>query len=137
MAIGKKVYIGGGALTMGGLVIETNQSSPVNSRIRIGDGTGWYLHFSSYTTDVLSIRDNGRITMNNTDDATSSSNGALRCSGGAGIIKNVCIGGGSLYMDNTTANRIKLNSTSNNIWIGAVSADTSGDFHIFDNTSSR
>ncbi len=41
---------------------------------------------------------------------------------------------GDLSVSNATGSRLKLNATSNSIWIGAVPGDPSGDFYIYDVT---
>lgn len=55
----------------GRISINTGTSSPDRARIRIGDGTGWKLHFSNgaETADFLTIKDNGMIGINESSPA--------------------------------------------------------------------
>ena len=79
----------------------------------------------------LSILTNGTISIPTTLDATGINTGSLQVSGGAYIAKNLFLTGQELNFSNASGSRIKLISTGNNYFIGAVASDNAGDFHIF------
>ena len=82
----------------------------------------------------VAINTTGKTLIVNTTDSTSISTGSFIVNGGVGIAKSLFVGT-EINLSNNSGSRLKLNSTSNVFFIGAVPSDGAGDFHIWDNTS--
>jgi hypothetical protein len=79
---------------------------------------------STGTTTVRNDLDvNGKITIDNTDDTTSVSTGALQVAGGVAVAKDLFVGGGDVITDQTTFNLLDSTVTTMNFAGAATTLD--------------
>lgn len=111
VGIGQNLYVGGDVAVNGGDII-TNQST-----FNLLNTVATTVNFAGSATAIIIGATSGYVSIRNAQAATSTTTGALRVAGGAGIQGDVYIGGTS-YISNSiipTSNTVALGSQSNPI----------------------